>query len=209
MKKILLTLTAIAGALSAFTLSSVANANTESFRQTCRVVFEDQQNVQAYCLDTSGRQIFNNSSKFCTGDLANMNGYITCSAGSNQGGFPQPGFPDDRGPGPGQFPGDRGGDRWPGQGGNRHGGPGHGPGFPGDRPGRGGPGHGQGFPPPGQGGFGMPRGSYQFTCNSCYTNGDTLSCSCEDTAGYYHATYLNYRSCRSEIANLNGRLICN
>ena len=55
----------------------------------------------------------------------------------------------------------------------------------------------------------LPNGSYSQTCNSCSMNGSMLQCSCEDTQGYYHWTYINMRYCGNRpVANLNGRLTC-
>jgi hypothetical protein len=144
----------IASFLTAMALLSVApaaHAGSESFRQTCQVRYEDSNRIQADCLSISGNYVYNDySPRYCAGDLANMDGYLTCSSGNS---YPP-------------------------------------------------------VEPPPQNDQ-VPYGSYQLTCGSCYISGNLLRCSCEDTAGYWHNTYLNYRSCRSEIANLNGRLYCN
>jgi hypothetical protein len=74
----------------------------------------------------------------------------------------------------------------------------------------------QQYPPgqyPGQyqyGQPGLPPGSYQQTCQNISVDGDRLRARCMDTNNNWHDTDLrDYQSCRGEITNNNGRLICN
>ncbi len=54
----------------------------------------------------------------------------------------------------------------------------------------------------------LPAGSYEYSCQSCQADSVLLACNCLDSYGYTHYTSLNYRTCRSDIANVNGRLMC-
>ena len=70
-------------------LGFAANANTESFRQTCQVRYETSYEIQADCLDTIGNYIYNDYRRgYCAGDLANINGTLVCS--SAHGNWPPP-----------------------------------------------------------------------------------------------------------------------
>jgi hypothetical protein len=62
---------------------SVANAGTESFRQSCNVRSESRDRVQADCLDMRGRYHHNDAAKGCRGDLANIDGQISCVTDSS------------------------------------------------------------------------------------------------------------------------------
>ncbi|WP_312167189.1 CVNH domain-containing protein [Phenylobacterium sp.] len=63
--------------------------------------------------------------------------------------------------------------------------------------GGGGPGWGQ-----------LPSGSYQQTCRDARVSGNTLTASCRDGRGRWNYSTLNFRDCRSDIGNDNGRLVC-
>lgn len=55
----------------------------------------------------------------------------------------------------------------------------------------------------------MP-GSYNQSCNSAYMRGNTLYATCADNNGRYKRTELNISSCRGrDIANYGGKLSCN
>lgn len=131
---------------------STAFAGTESFRQTCRVRYEDQYRIVADCLDWNNRYVYNDYRRngICWGDLANIGGRLTCRGG---------------------------------QGGGHH---------PGPQPGYG----------------SLPQGSYLRTCGNCYTQGYRLTCSCRTSTNYWLQTSLNFRGCRGDIANNEGRLQC-
>ncbi len=53
-----------------------------------------------------------------------------------------------------------------------------------------------------------PSGSYQQTCRDIRVNGDTLTASCQDSRGRWSYSTLNFRDCRGDIGNSNGRLLC-
>ncbi|WP_437969528.1 hypothetical protein WMF04_09595 [Sorangium sp. So ce260] len=54
-----------------------------------------------------------------------------------------------------------------------------------------------------------PRGSYLRTCRDVRTDRGTLFARCEDRRGNYHRTRMeDYRRCRGDIENDNGRLRC-
>lgn len=72
MKTLAITICLLLGSLTA------GAAQSESFRQTCRVRWENRNYVQADCRDQQGRYRYNEVSKLCNGDLANMNGRIVC-----------------------------------------------------------------------------------------------------------------------------------
>jgi hypothetical protein len=55
----------------------------------------------------------------------------------------------------------------------------------------------------------LPRGSYQETCRRERVEGDTLTAECVDRNGRWRYTELqSFRSCRSDIRNVNGMLQC-
>lgn len=54
----------------------------------------------------------------------------------------------------------------------------------------------------------LPSGSYQRSCEQCYADSSVLQCQCEDTRGNFRSTSINYRRCSSDIANINGQLMC-
>lgn len=54
-----------------------------------------------------------------------------------------------------------------------------------------------------------PRGSYLRTCRDVRTERGTLYARCEDRRGNYRRTRMeDYRRCRGDIQNDNGRLRC-
>ena len=54
-----------------------------------------------------------------------------------------------------------------------------------------------------------PAGSYAKTCRDSYVSAMELHSFCKTAAGIWQPTQLdNFRRCRSEIVNLNGRLEC-
>jgi Beta/Gamma crystallin/CVNH domain len=54
-----------------------------------------------------------------------------------------------------------------------------------------------------------PRGSYRATCRDISVEDGTLQAECRDRNGRWRYTELqNYRSCRGDIANVNGMLRC-
>lgn len=59
------------------------------------------------------------------------------------------------------------------------------------------------------GGWGqLPSGSYQQTCRDARVSGSTLTASCRDDRGRWNYSTLDFRNCRSDIGNANGRLVC-
>ena len=61
----------------------------------------------------------------------------------------------------------------------------------------------------GGGGWGqLPSGSYQQSCRDARVSGSTLTASCRDDRGRWNYSSLNFRNCRSDIGNANGRLVC-
>ena len=54
----------------------------------------------------------------------------------------------------------------------------------------------------------MPSGSYQQTCRDARVSGSTLSASCRDARGRWNYSSLNFRNCREDIGNNDGRLTC-
>lgn len=59
------------------------------------------------------------------------------------------------------------------------------------------------------GGWGqIPAGSYQQTCRDVRVNGAILSATCQDARGGWRPSSLNFRDCRDDIGNANGRLSC-
>lgn len=61
----------------------------------------------------------------------------------------------------------------------------------------------------GGGGWGqIPSGSYQQTCRDIRANGSQLTASCQDNRGRWNYSSLNFRDCRDDIMNDNGRLAC-
>lgn len=59
------------------------------------------------------------------------------------------------------------------------------------------------------GGWGqLPAGSYQQSCRDARVSGDTLGASCRDNRGRWNYSTLDYRRCRSDIGNADGRLVC-
>ena len=62
---------------------------TESFRQSCQVIRESRYNIEAYCGAIDGRQVYSNFDRsYCTGDIANIDGYLECRGGYNQAFLP-------------------------------------------------------------------------------------------------------------------------
>lgn len=61
----------------------------------------------------------------------------------------------------------------------------------------------------GGGGWGqLPSGSYQQSCRDARVSGSTLTASCRDDRGRWNYSSLDFRNCRSDIGNANGRLAC-
>jgi len=61
----------------------------------------------------------------------------------------------------------------------------------------------------GGGGWGqIPSGTYQQSCRDARANRDTLTASCQDNRGRWQYSSLNFRDCRDDIMNDNGRLSC-
>ncbi|MGE0528437.1 MAG: CVNH domain-containing protein [Bdellovibrionales bacterium] len=56
---------------------------------------------------------------------------------------------------------------------------------------------------------GLPGGSYQASCTNCYMQGPYLVCQCRTRRGRWVQTSIFVPSCRTPIANNNGRLVCN
>lgn len=55
----------------------------------------------------------------------------------------------------------------------------------------------------------LPRGSYRDSCRNAEVTGGTLAAECRDRYGRYRYTELdNFRSCRGDIANVDGMLRC-
>jgi hypothetical protein len=58
-------------------------------------------------------------------------------------------------------------------------------------------------------GYGIPGGSYSQTCQNIRVSGNTLQASCQKKNGKWKNTSLgNYRQCRGQIENDNGKLRC-
>jgi hypothetical protein len=58
------------------------------------------------------------------------------------------------------------------------------------------------------GGGQVPSGSYQLSCNNAYMLGSVLIAQCRDMSGRMVSTQLNIQGCRQDIANINGSLTC-
>ena len=58
------------------------------------------------------------------------------------------------------------------------------------------------------GGGQVPSGSYQLSCNNAYMLGSVLIAQCRDMSGRMVSTQLNIQNCRQDIANINGQLTC-
>jgi len=55
----------------------------------------------------------------------------------------------------------------------------------------------------------VPRGSYQYSCRNAYVNNHNLIATCRTRSGHWNRTrLLDYRRCRQNITNINGRLYC-
>ena len=55
----------------------------------------------------------------------------------------------------------------------------------------------------------IPQGSYRHTCRNIRMRRNSLSATCRTRRGYWNRTRLyNFRNCRGEIQNINGRLRC-
>jgi Beta/Gamma crystallin/CVNH domain len=55
----------------------------------------------------------------------------------------------------------------------------------------------------------LPRGSYRDTCRNADVESNTLEAECQDQNGRWRYTELqNFRSCKGDIANVNGMLRC-
>ena len=67
--------------------ASVSQAQ-DSFRQTCRVRYEDYYRVQADCRNTHGGWIYNDFYKGnCSGGITNVDGYLTCDTYGGGNGY--------------------------------------------------------------------------------------------------------------------------
>lgn len=55
---------------------------------------------------------------------------------------------------------------------------------------------------------GMPRGTYQQTCQNVGRNGDRLMARCQRKDGGWRDTSIDFRGCRGEIVNDDGNLRC-
>ncbi|WP_437939859.1 CVNH domain-containing protein [Sorangium sp. So ce341] len=54
-----------------------------------------------------------------------------------------------------------------------------------------------------------PEGSYLRTCRNVRVDRGTLTAMCQDRRGHYHRTRMvDFRRCRGDIENDNGRLRC-
>lgn len=54
----------------------------------------------------------------------------------------------------------------------------------------------------------LPRGSYKQSCRDLSVNGDILSAECEKRNGNWRWTSIDFSDCYGDVANHNGRLIC-
>jgi len=91
MKKLIQTLLALVLATMASTVSTQSTAfadHGESFRRSCRVIYEDYYVIEAYCRTRLGREIYNQFDRQgCISDISNQNGRLTCEKGY-AGGLP-------------------------------------------------------------------------------------------------------------------------
>ena len=68
------------GSLSAMARPPV----TESFRQTCSVVSENRNRIEAHCRTVRGDWLYNNfDRRGCVSDIANIDGRLTCDRQGN------------------------------------------------------------------------------------------------------------------------------
>jgi hypothetical protein len=62
---------------------------SESFRQTCRVVWENRFRIQAYCRSMTGQMIYNDfDRRFCETDIANIDGRLVCAGSEGDPNYP-------------------------------------------------------------------------------------------------------------------------
>ena len=191
MKRILLGLVAAASlagtALSPASAQSVPNG---SYQQSCTNIRVRGDQLVARCnLPQGGTVRSSISVSSCSrGDIANVNGQLTCNGNGNGYG---------RGHRDG---GDRNNGNGNGYGHNGNGnGNGNGYGHNGNGNGNGN-GYGNGY---------APGGSYQGSCTNVQMNGSTLTASCTAPNGNRITSSINASQCRgADIANINGRLAC-
>jgi hypothetical protein len=54
----------------------------------------------------------------------------------------------------------------------------------------------------------LPRGSWRSSCRNYRVYGSVLYAECRTRSGRYTQTSIDYRRCRREISNIDGRLVC-
>ncbi len=54
----------------------------------------------------------------------------------------------------------------------------------------------------------LPEGSYIYSCRDLRIDGDKLKAECQKNNGSWTRTSMNYKNCKGDIANINGRLAC-
>jgi CVNH domain len=151
-----------------------------SYQQTCRNVGVRGSTLYAECQDTNRNWQRTELQDYqrCSGEIQNLDGRLQCTGGNGYGQNGNNGY--GRGDGRGD---DRGHDA--------------------DRD------HDRDRDRGRYGDNGIPYGSYSQTCQNIRINGDSLQASCQKKNGKWRNTSLgNYRSCRGEIQNDNGKLRC-
>jgi CVNH domain len=189
MNRILLGLAA-AVSLAGTALSPVSAQGVPagSYQQSCTNIRVRGDQLVARCnLPQGGTVRSSISLNSCRGDIANVNGQLTCRNGNGYGYGRGHRDRDDRNNGNGNGHRDRD-DRGNGNG-NGYGNNGYGNN-----------GYGNGY---------APGGSYQGSCTNVQMNGSTLTASCTAPNGNRITSSINASQCRgADIANINGRLAC-
>lgn len=182
------------------------NLPNGSYQQSCINEQMQGSTLSAYCTAPNGQRVYSSVNlNACSGDIANVNGYLRCQGGYGYGNNNPYGYNNNYGSGENDGDRDERGDR------DEHGrdrGREHHPN-----------GNAYGYYArryPNQYGFSgnqyaLPGGSYQQSCVNARMSGPVLSASCSAPNGRYVRSSLDIRRCQqhaTDIANLNGYLRC-
>lgn len=157
-----------------------------SYLRSCTNIQFDGMTLSALCAGPGGRSFPTRlAAANCQGDIANINGQLTCAVGG--GGRPYGGPPPQYGGGPPpQY------------------------GYPPPRPDYGGPppyGRRYGRDDDDGGGFALPGGSWRRSCGNPVMRGPILFAECQRGDGRTQQARADIRLCR-RFANINGQLAC-
>ena len=193
MKRLALSLTSAAAlAVMAFGTASAQSIPAGSYQQSCTNIRVRGDVLTARCNAPQGGTVRSTISlDSCRrGDIANMNGQLTCNR--NGRGRNGNGYGYGNGNGNNGDRDDRNG-RNNGYGNNGYGNNGYG---------------NNGYGNNGNG-YGLPGGSYQQSCTNATMSGGVLTATCPSGNGQRITTSINPRSCGgADITNRNGRLNC-